>query len=54
MAVQALDDVDEAKVWLNTPHPLLGLAWPIDLAATDLGARQVERILHNIEHGLPV
>ena len=24
------------------------------VAATDLGARQVERILHNIEHDLPV
>lgn len=54
LARQALDDAEEAKIWLNRPHPLLGLARPIDLAATDLGARQVERILHNIEHGLPV
>jgi putative toxin-antitoxin system antitoxin component (TIGR02293 family) len=54
LAVQAFGDVDEAKAWLNTPHPLLGSVRPIDVSATDLGARQVERILHNIEHDLPV
>jgi putative toxin-antitoxin system antitoxin component (TIGR02293 family) len=54
LAVQALGDADEAKAWLNAPHPLLGSARPIDVSATDLGARQVERILHNIEHVLPV
>ena len=54
LAVQALEDADEARAWLNAPHPLLGSARPIDTAATDLGARRVERILHNIEYGLPV
>lgn len=54
LAHQALGDGDEARVWLNAPHLLLGSALPIDVAATDLGARQVERILHNIEHDLPV
>lgn len=54
LAVQAFADVDEARAWLNAPHPLLGSARPIDVSATDLGARQVERILHNIEHDLPV
>ena len=54
LAQQALGDADEAKSWLNAPHPLLGDRAPIDAAATDLGARQVERILHNIEHGLPI
>ncbi len=54
LAYQALGDGDEARVWLNAPHPLLGSALPIEVAATDLGARQVERILHNIEHDLPV
>jgi hypothetical protein len=33
---------------------LLGSSRPIEVAATDLGARQVERILHNIEYDLPV
>lgn len=54
LAIQALGDADEAKTWLNEPHPLLGSARPIDVSASDLGARQVERILHNIEHDLPV
>jgi putative toxin-antitoxin system antitoxin component (TIGR02293 family) len=54
LAHQAFGDADEARAWLNAPHPLLGGAHPIEVAATDLGARQVERILHNIEHDLPV
>jgi putative toxin-antitoxin system antitoxin component (TIGR02293 family) len=54
LAAQALGSEDEAKTWLNTPHLLLGDQSPIEVAASDLGARQVERILINIEHGLPV
>jgi putative toxin-antitoxin system antitoxin component (TIGR02293 family) len=54
LARQALGDADEARLWLNAPHPLLGSARPIEVAATDLGARQVERVLHNIEYDLPV
>jgi len=54
LAYQALGNADEATDWLNEPHPLLGSARPIEVAATDLSARQVERILHNIEHSLPV
>ncbi|MGH7101815.1 MAG: antitoxin Xre/MbcA/ParS toxin-binding domain-containing protein [Acetobacteraceae bacterium] len=54
LAQQALPGADEARSWLNAPHPLLGGARPIEIAATDVGARQVERILHNIEHDLPV
>lgn len=52
LAQRALGDPDEARAWLTDPHPMLG-AMPIKLAATDLGARQVERLLHNIEHDLP-
>ncbi|HEY5299343.1 MAG TPA: antitoxin Xre/MbcA/ParS toxin-binding domain-containing protein [Acetobacteraceae bacterium] len=54
LAAQALGSADKARDWLNTPHPLLGAVRPIEVAASDLGARQVERILHNIEHYLPV
>jgi putative toxin-antitoxin system antitoxin component (TIGR02293 family) len=53
LARQALGDEAESKAWLTELHPLFGRA-PIELAATDLGARQVERVLQNIEHGLPV
>jgi putative toxin-antitoxin system antitoxin component (TIGR02293 family) len=54
LAQQALGDAEEARAWLGDKHPLLGDQPPIEVAATDLGARQVERILLNIEHGLPV
>ncbi|WP_272911014.1 MbcA/ParS/Xre antitoxin family protein, partial [Falsiroseomonas oryziterrae] len=54
LAAQALGDTAEAKAWLTAPHPLFGDRPPIEVAATDLGARMVERVLHNIEHGLPV
>jgi putative toxin-antitoxin system antitoxin component (TIGR02293 family) len=54
LAQQALGSADEARAWLGDRHPLLGDRPPIEIAATDLGARQVERILLNIEHGLPV
>ena len=54
LAARALGNEAEAKTWLNTPHPLFGERPPIEIAATDDGARQVERLLHNIEHGLPV
>ncbi|HYF08925.1 MAG TPA: antitoxin Xre/MbcA/ParS toxin-binding domain-containing protein [Acetobacteraceae bacterium] len=53
LAMQALGDTEEARHWLNSPHPMLGDKPPIAVAATDLGARQVERILLNIEYGLP-
>ena len=54
LSQQAFGDRDEARAWLNAPHPLFGSSRPIEVAATDLGARQVERILHNIEYDLPV
>ena len=54
LAQQAVGDAEEARTWLTTPHPLLADRTPIETAATDLGARLVERILHNLEYGLPV
>lgn len=54
LAQQALGSDDQARAWLGERHVLLGDQPPIEVAATDLGARQVERILLNIEHGLPV
>jgi putative toxin-antitoxin system antitoxin component (TIGR02293 family) len=54
LARQALGGADEARAWLTEPHPLFGGRPPIEAAATELGARQAERVLHNIEHGLPL
>jgi putative toxin-antitoxin system antitoxin component (TIGR02293 family) len=45
LAQQALGDEAEAKAWLTEPHPLFGDRPPVEIAATDLGAWQVERVL---------
>lgn len=47
-------DEDAARVFLNRPHPLLGGAAPLDVAHSELGARRVERLIHDVEHGLAV
>jgi len=44
----------DAQQFLFTPHPLLNQQRPVDLAFTELGARQIEQILENIRYGLPV
>lgn len=53
LAVEALGDAERARQWLTEPHPMTGTKTPIELAATDLGARQVEQLLLNIEYDLP-
>ena len=53
MAHRALGSVAEAQEWLTAKHMLFGQP-PIEVAATDLGARRVERVLSNIEYDLPV
>ena len=52
LAKHVFNDANEARAWLSTPHLMLR-RMPIEAAATDLGARQVERLLHNIEYDLP-
>lgn len=54
LADDVLGDDEDARAFLTCPHPLLGGKTPFETAATDLGARRVEEILHSIEHGLPV
>ncbi len=48
------DDRDEARRFLTAPHPALDGRPPIDAAATELGAREVEELLWRIYHGLPL
>ena len=43
---------DAAVEWLIGPQTALGGATPVDLARTELGAREVERILDRLEHGV--
>jgi putative toxin-antitoxin system antitoxin component (TIGR02293 family) len=41
-----------ATAWLKTAQPALGGAVPFDLAKTDLGAGEVERLILRLEHGV--
>lgn len=45
-------DRQAATDWLTTAQPALGGAKPLDLARTDVGAREVERLIHRLEHGV--
>ena len=51
-ALEALGDSEKARVWLRTPNRALRGEVPLDLLATDIGARMVERVLGRIEHGV--
>jgi putative toxin-antitoxin system antitoxin component (TIGR02293 family) len=48
------DDEDEARAFLNRPHPLLENQTPLEVARTEIGARRVEQLLNDAEHGLPL
>ena len=45
-------DRDAATEWLTTAQPALGGVAPLDLAGTDVGAREVERLVGRLEHGV--
>ena len=45
-------DKEEARVFLNRPHPLLDDETPLSVARTESGARRVESLLYDAEHGL--
>jgi putative toxin-antitoxin system antitoxin component (TIGR02293 family) len=54
LAESLWDDEHEARAFLNRPHPLLDGETPLEASKTELGTRRVERLLHAIEHGLPL
>lgn len=47
------DDDDDARAFLEAPHPELGGKRPLDAAMAELGARHIEDILWAIYYGLP-
>jgi putative toxin-antitoxin system antitoxin component (TIGR02293 family) len=53
-ALFVLDDREDARRFLTSPHPLLKDKSPVEVARTELGARQVEELLWKIFYGLPV
>ncbi len=54
LAEDVWEDEGLAHEFLLSPQPQLADERPIDLARTDLGARQVEELLMKLELGLPV
>jgi putative toxin-antitoxin system antitoxin component (TIGR02293 family) len=54
LAEQVWEDDDRAHESLHATQPHLGGERPLELARSDLGARQVEDLLFRIEHALPV
>jgi putative toxin-antitoxin system antitoxin component (TIGR02293 family) len=53
MAEAAWGDPEAARRFMNASHPELGGRTPLDVAMTELGARQVEEVLERGLHGLP-
>ncbi len=48
------DDAESAQRFLNAPHPELQNRTPLEAAATEIGARQVEDVVMRALYGLPV
>ena len=54
LAEHVWEDGAHAHEFLTSPQPQLGDRRPVDLAASDLGTRQVEELLMRLEYALPV
>ncbi|CAN5889798.1 MAG: DUF2384 domain-containing protein [Gemmatimonadetes bacterium] len=54
LAEEVWADKDLAHEFLTSPQPQLEGERPIDLARSELGAREVEALLMKIEYALPV
>jgi putative toxin-antitoxin system antitoxin component (TIGR02293 family) len=51
-AIEALGSEEAARQWLTAPQFGLGGSIPLDFAETEVGAREVEKLLGRIEHGV--
>ena len=54
VAARVLGGPAEAQGWMKDPNPALGDVTPIEMARTEPGARLVERVLGEIDYGLPL
>ena len=52
VAIRVFGDVGFARKYLSLPVPPLGYKIPLELAATDAGAREVEAALMRFAHGI--
>ncbi|RME94712.1 MAG: DUF2384 domain-containing protein [Verrucomicrobia bacterium] len=51
-ATEVMGSLEAGRDWLLAPQAGLGGAVPLDYAATEVGAREVEELLGRIEHGV--
>lgn len=51
-AERTFESRDLADQWLSSPNPELANELPIEMARTDVGAREVEAVLIRIQHGI--
>ena len=52
-AIELFEGDDRAaRRWLSAPQRALGGAVPLTLAKTEVGAREVERLVGRLEHGV--
>lgn len=58
VASRAIDlyggDEDAAKEWIRRPIRALGGVSALDMAKTEVGAREVEKLVYQLEHGVVV
>ena len=54
VAAHVLGGAEAARAWMREPNYALGEAIPLAVARTEPGARLVERLLGQIEHGITV
>ncbi len=45
-------DAEGAREWMMQPRPALGGPSPFEMARTEVGAGEVERLIHQLEHGV--
>lgn len=51
LAHEVFEDQDAAAKWMSAPNKALGGTAPILLCETEIGAKQVRRVLHALEWG---
>lgn len=55
LALQLFEgDLEGARAWLLSPHASLADQAPLEFAATEIGAREVENLIGRLEHGIPL
>ena len=52
LAEEMFSNAEKARVWLRRPTAALGGRRPLDLLASEPGARMVEQLLYRIGHGV--